>query len=93
MKERATQVIIYKCDLCGKVRDCSSRQIEQKEYDICADCWDELTSKLKGKGRLKAEPRPVRTSPPTILPELPQEKKQSFPGQPPEIIGGSTTVI
>jgi hypothetical protein len=41
------------CDLCGKARDCLQKEIEGKEYDICAECWNPLALKLKGKGRLK----------------------------------------
>ena len=42
-------MIVYKCDLCGEVRDCTQREIEHIEYDICAECWDAMVSKLKGK--------------------------------------------
>jgi hypothetical protein len=44
---RIKPMIIYKCDLCGELRNCVPRQIEQTEYDICSDCWNELTGKLK----------------------------------------------
>ena len=43
------------CDLCGQAKECSPRQIEGREYDICADCWNPLAEKLKGKGRMKKE--------------------------------------
>ena len=39
------------CDLCGQAKECAPRQIEAKEYDICADCWNPLAEKLKVKGR------------------------------------------
>ena len=41
------------CDLCGETKDCSHREIEGKEYDICSECWTPLALKLKGKGRAK----------------------------------------
>jgi len=28
------------CDLCGEVKDCLQKEIEGKEYDICAECWN-----------------------------------------------------
>ena len=43
------------CDLCGESKKCHPREIEGKEYDICADCWHPLAAKLKGKGREKKE--------------------------------------
>jgi len=46
------------CDLCGQAKDCSQKEIESKEYDICADCWNPLAEKLKGKGRLKRKRNP-----------------------------------
>jgi hypothetical protein len=38
------------CDLCGHAKECTPRQIEGKEYDISAECWNPLAEKLKGKG-------------------------------------------
>ena len=38
------------CDLCGERTDCLQKEIEGKEYDICARCWNALAQKLKGKG-------------------------------------------
>jgi hypothetical protein len=86
-------VIVYQCDLCREVRDCTQRTIERSEYDICADCWEGLTVKLKDRGRPKQERPPVTTAaPPPVLPELPLERKRPFPGQPPEIIAESREV-
>ena len=39
------------CDLCGQVKECLQKEIDGKEFDICADCWRPLEEKLKGKGR------------------------------------------
>jgi hypothetical protein len=44
-------VVVYRCDLCGKIRDCVQKIIEQKEYDLCRRCWASLVNKLSGKGR------------------------------------------
>ena len=30
------------CDLCGKAKDCQQKEIEGKQYDICAECWNPL---------------------------------------------------
>jgi len=71
-----------KCALCGESRECSSKEIEGKEYDLCVECWDELSLKLSGKGREVKH----RTS--VIIPplETPQEKPdQPAPGEPPKI--------
>jgi hypothetical protein len=83
-------MIVYKCDFCDQVRDCVPRQIEQMEYDVCADCWKELISKLKGKGRPKKTQRTTASSPEVLIPELPapREPEPQFPGKPPEIIAG-----
>ena len=43
------------CDLCGQAKECLQKEIEGKEYDICAECWNPLAEKLKGKGREKKE--------------------------------------
>jgi hypothetical protein len=72
--------VMILCDLCNKTKKCFERQIEGKEYDICADCWEALESKLKGKGRLTKEQEVVLPPPssapaelvePTPLPEYP----------------------
>jgi hypothetical protein len=41
------------CDLCGEAKECLQKEIEGKEYDICADCWRPIAERLKGKGREK----------------------------------------
>jgi len=82
-------MIVYQCDLCGEVRDCAPRQVEQMEYDICANCWDALMEQLKGKGRARSGRRHVIEPPalPLIVPE-PREPEHPFPGKPPDIIAG-----
>ena len=82
-------MIIYQCDLCGELRDCVPRQIEGTEYDICSNCWNELTAKLKDKGRPKSARHTVQNLPSVVLPEPSPETRKPFPGQPPEIIGES----
>jgi len=82
-------MIVYKCDLCGELRDCSQKEIVRIEYDICSECWDGLTAKLKGKGRVRARRETLIVPPPVTVPEVPSETKPPFPGQPPEIIAGS----
>jgi|SRR5580698_5675347 hypothetical protein len=77
-------MIVYKCDLCGEVRDCTQREIEHIEYDICAECWDAMVSKLKGKGRPRRHTEIVAHPAPAI-PAPTREPKQPFPGAPPTI--------
>jgi hypothetical protein len=59
-------MIVYKCDLCSQVKECLQKEIDNKEYDICRECWSELQTKLQGKGRAK-ESREI------ILPLPPKE--------------------
>ena len=73
------------CDLCSEAKECTPRQIEGKEYDICADCWQPLAGKLKGKGRIKKAREMVFLPPPRKEPELPETKP--VPGEPPKIWG------
>jgi hypothetical protein len=82
-------MIVYKCDLCGEIRDCSQKEIEGTEYDICPECWEGLTAKLKGKGRAEGRRETALAPPLVTVPEIPREAKQPFPGQPPEIIAES----
>ncbi len=42
---------VYKCDFCNKIKTCKHKDIEGKEYDVCAACWSGVAKKLKGKGR------------------------------------------
>lgn len=73
------------CDLCGQAKECTPRQIEGKEYDICADCWKSLEEKLKGKGREKNQREMVFLPPLNTEPEPPPTKPG--PKEPPKIWG------
>jgi ribosome-binding protein aMBF1 (putative translation factor) len=71
------------CDLCGETKDCLTKEIEGREYDICSECWNALAQKLKGKGRRIRE---------TVLlpPQTPKEREEEeppLPGEPPKIWG------
>lgn len=81
------EVSVIVCDLCGRPNACTPRQIESKEYDVCAECWAPLAEKLAGKGR------PVRRTEPVIVPVVPREPERQpervVPGKPPEIWGRS----
>lgn len=77
-------MLVYKCDLCGEVKECLRKEIDGKEYDICQDCWGELWSKLQGKGRPK-ESREIILLPPRE--EAEREEEQPKPGEPPIIHG------
>jgi len=72
------------CDLCGEAKECSPKQIEGKEYDICSDCWTPLANKLEGKGRVKKQRETVFL--PSLRPETEPKKPEPPPGAPPEII-------
>lgn len=75
------------CDLCCQPKDCAKRQIEDKEYDICSDCWNALAEKVKGKGT------PVKKRDVVLLPAMPTtepaEPKPAVPPQGPPKIWGS----
>ena len=73
------------CDLCGQAKECTPRQIEGKEYDLCADCWNPLAEKLKGKGRRKKPREMVFLPPLQTEPEPPPQKPG--PLEPPKIWG------
>jgi hypothetical protein len=71
------------CDLCEHARECLVKEIEGRDFDVCADCWRPLEAKLKGKGRVKREREIVvlpRTTPET-------EELKTPPGFPPKILG------
>jgi hypothetical protein len=78
-------MIVYRCDLCGELRDCSQRDIGVVEYDICSACWDALMARLKDKGRPKAKGERVMLPPPVLAPETTREVRPTFPGKLPEI--------
>jgi hypothetical protein len=71
------------CDLCGEAKDCSQKEIEGKEYDICSECWRPLEQRLRGKGKAKKEM--VLLPPPSGRTE--REDDEPAPGEPPKIWG------
>ena len=77
-------MIVYRCDLCGEVRDCVQHQIDNTEYDMCAECWTSFMARLEGKGRAR-KTRETVTLPP--LPEAPSPAPETKPPfrQPPII--------
>jgi len=85
-------MIVYKCDLCNEIRDCTQRDIGDKEYDICSQCWTSLLAKLEAKGRSRRI-RDCVTLPTYPLPEAPHEPKQPpMPGAQPTIYDGTDQV-
>ena len=72
------------CDLCGETKDCLQKEIEGKEYDICADCWKPIAERLKGKGR--AGKREIVILPPPRASDPEDEPK---PGELPKIWGAA----
>ena len=72
------------CDLCGQSKECLQKEIDGKEYDICADCWNPLAEKLKGKGRVNRS-REIVLLPPVEQREA--DKREALPGEPPKIWG------
>ena len=76
------------CDLCSEAKECLKKEIEGKEYDICADCWQPLGEKLKGKGRVKKVRETVFLAP-TPTPERQPEEPRPLPDRPPKIIAGA----
>ena len=85
-------MLVYRCDLCNEIRDCAQRTIEDKEYDICSDCWNSLIQRLEGKGRVQKS-REIIAVPTPHVPDSPDEPKPSrFPGAPPTIYGSADPV-
>ena len=73
------------CDVCGEPRDCSQKEIEGKEYDICSKCWSPFAEKLRGKGRVKTQ-ETVFLPPPRVK-EREDEEPEPLPGELPKIWG------
>ena len=78
------------CDLCGSAKACQPKEIEQRLYDICADCWSPMAEKLKGKGRRNKEREMVTLPSPITLESAPEAPKR-VPGAPPKIWGVGTS--
>lgn len=72
------------CDLCGDAKECLQKEIERREYDICAECWGPLAQKLKGKGR---KIRETVFLPPPRAPKEREEEEPPLPGGLPKIWG------
>ena len=79
--------VMIVCDLCEETKECFERQIEGKKYDICADCWEPLAMKLKGKGRVSKEREIVLLPGPS--PQTEPTEPKPLPGHPPKIWGGA----
>jgi hypothetical protein len=75
------------CDLCGQAKQCSQKEIESREFDICADCWQPLGEKLRGKGRAKRKRETVILPQVTPEPEPPGIAPVMPPTSPPKIFG------
>ncbi len=76
------------CDLCGEVKDCLLKEIEGKEYDICAQCWEPLAQNLRGKGRTVN--REIVLLPPLrAAKEGQDEPAEPLPGEAPKIWGAA----
>jgi hypothetical protein len=73
------------CDLCGEAKDCLQKEIAGKEYDICAECWNPLAQKLRGKGR--AIHREIVLLPPPGM--VKEQEDEERPGEPPKIWGAA----
>ncbi len=76
-------MVVCRCDLCGEMRECVQKEIDQKEYDVCRECWDALEAKLKGKGRAIERRGVVLLPPPEEKKDEREEKPK--PGGPPTI--------
>ena len=73
------------CDWCGQAKECLQKEIDGREFDICADCWRPIEEKLKGKGRPKRR-REMVFLPPQTAPEREPDDPKRPPG-PPKIFG------
>ena len=79
-------MIVYRCDLCGETKECRQKEIDGKEYDICADCWKPLAEKLSGKGKVKKSQETVLLPPSRVIEK--EDEPKPMPGEPPKIWGG-----
>jgi hypothetical protein len=48
--QKGAAAVLILCDLCGKSKECLQKQIDDKGFDICADCWRPLEEELKEGG-------------------------------------------
>ena len=77
------------CDLCGESKECLQKEIDDKEYDVCSECWNTLAEKLKGKGRALKRREIVLLPPPRVVTEREGDEPKPMPGEPPKIWGGT----
>jgi hypothetical protein len=78
--------------VASSLRPFTQRLIEDKEYDVCSDCWTSLVQRLQGKGRPKRD-NEIITLPQPRVPDSPDEPKPSrFPGAPPTVYGSADPV-
>ena len=78
-------MIVYKCDLCGEMRECLQKEIDGREYDLCAGCWNALAEKLKGKGRPRKQREVVELPIREIVKDKKDEGQRPRPGEPPTV--------
>ena len=78
------------CDLCGESKECLQKEIDDKEYDICVECWNALAEKLRGKGRDRKSQEIVFLPPPTVIREREDEEPKPRPREPPKIWGSAS---
>jgi len=43
------------CDLCDNQKECFQKEIDGREFDICADCWRPLEEKLERQRAVEKE--------------------------------------
>jgi len=70
------------CDWCGQAKECLQKEIDGRQFDICADCWRPIEEKLKDKGRPKRRRDDVVFLPPQMAPEREPDEPKRPPGQP-----------
>ena len=70
------------CDWCGQAKECLQKEIDGRQFDICADCWRPIEEKLKDKGRPKRRRNDVVFLPPQMTPEREPDERKRPPGQP-----------
>jgi len=76
-------MIVSKCNICEENKECLRKEIDGKEYDLCAECWDALSEKLRGKGRAIKQRETVSLPSPEVHKK--EESEKPFPGEIPKI--------
>jgi hypothetical protein len=80
------------CDLCGEAKECLQKEIEDREYDVCSDCWNLLEQKLRGKGRTRKQ-ETVFLPPPRPNKDREDQGPEPLPGGPPKIWGTADSFL